>query len=113
MFNISKPSSSSSSLSSQQQQQQQQQASTSSSTSVGVKIGAYDILGSIGQGNFSVCKLARSRLTNQFVAIKCVVKKNLDSTHLSRIYREIEIMKSLDHQHIIKLNQVFIYFSYL
>jgi len=110
MFNISKPSSSSSSssLSSQQQQQQQQ-----APTSVGVKIGAYDLLGSIGQGNFSVCKLARSRLTNQFVAIKCVVKKNLDSTHLSRIYREIEIMKSLDHQHIIKLNQVFIYFSYL
>jgi hypothetical protein len=112
MFNISKPSSSSSSSLSSQQQQQHQ-ASTSSSTSTGVKIGAYDILGSIGQGNFSVCKLARSRLTNQFVAIKCVVKKNLDSTHLSRIYREIEIMKSLDHQHIIKLNQVGIYIIYL
>ena len=71
-----------------------------------IKIGSYDILGSIGQGNFSVCKLAKSRLTNQMMAIKCIVKKNVDSTHLARIYREIEIMKSLDHPNIIKLNQV-------
>ena len=75
-------------------------------TKPGLKIGAYDILGTIGQGNFSICKLALSRLTNQMVAIKCLVKKNLDSTHLTRIYREIEIMKSLDHPNIIKLNQV-------
>ena len=40
------------------------------------------------------------------VAIKCVDKKNLDTSHLTRLYREIEIMKSLDHQHIIKLSQV-------
>lgn len=93
MLNISKTQSSSPS--------QQTSSATSS-----IKIGAYDILGSIGQGNFSVCKLARSRLSNQFVAIKCVVKKNLDTTHLSRIYREIEIMKSIDHPNIIKLNQV-------
>ena len=71
-----------------------------------IKIGSYDILGSIGQGNFSVCKLAKSRLTNQMMAIKCIVKKNVDSMHLARIYREIEIMKSLDHPNIIKLNQV-------
>ncbi len=94
MLNISKTPSSSS------------PSQQTSSATPGIKIGAYDILGSIGQGNFSVCKLARSRLTNQFVAIKCVVKKNLDTTHLSRIYREIEIMKSIDHPNIIKLNQV-------
>lgn len=43
-------------------------------------------------------------------AIKCIEKKNLDSAHLTRLYREIEIMKSLDHQHIVKLCQVIIIF---
>ena len=40
------------------------------------------------------------------VAIKCLEKRNLDTVHLNRIYREIEIMKSLEHPNIIKLNQV-------
>lgn len=74
--------------------------------SSGIKVGAYNILGTIGHGNFSVCKLARHSITNHQVAIKCIEKKNLDQTSSTRIYREIEIMKSLDHQHIIKLNQV-------
>lgn len=73
----------------------------------------YDLLGTIGHGNFSVCKLAEHRVTGQKFAIKCIDKKSLDDTKLSRIYREIEIMKSLDHSNIIKLNQVNIIFSIL
>ena len=37
----------------------------------------------------------------------------MDSSHLARIYREIEIMKSLDHQNIVKLCQVYKYIQAL
>lgn len=74
--------------------------------STGIKVGSYNILGTLGHGNFSVCKLARHTITNHQVAIKCIEKKNLDQTSSMRIYREIEIMKSLDHQNIVKLDQV-------
>lgn len=72
-----------------------------------IKIGTYELLGTIGHGNFSVCKLALNKLTNAKVAIKCIEKKSIDESHLKRIYKEIDIMKSLDHKHIIKLYQVF------
>lgn len=75
-------------------------------TSANIRLGSYDILGNIGHGNFSICKLGQHRVTRQKVAIKCIEKRNLDTTHLTRIYREIEIMKSLQHPNIIKLNQV-------
>jgi serine/threonine protein kinase len=71
-----------------------------------LKVGTYNILGTLGHGNFSVCKLARHTITNHQVAIKCIEKKNLDQASSNRMYREIEIMKSLDHPHIIKLDQV-------
>ena len=32
-----------------------------------VKVGSYDLLKTIGKGNFSICKLALNRLTNQKV----------------------------------------------
>ncbi|KAI5608346.1 serine/threonine-protein kinase SIK2 isoform 1 [Silurus asotus] len=40
------------------------------------------------------------------VAIKIIDKTLLDSANLEKIYREVEIMKLLDHPHIIKLYQV-------
>lgn len=74
--------------------------------SVYARVGSYDLLRTIGHGNFSVCKLAQNRHTQDLFAIKCIQKKNLDSYNLARVYREIEIMKSLDHPNIIKLHQV-------
>ena len=84
----------------------QSQTQSQSSTAVYARVGSYDLLRTIGHGNFSVCKLAEHRITNQTYAIKCIQKKNLDSVNLARVYREIEIMKSLDHPNIIKLHQV-------
>lgn len=81
-------------------------SATSSSSSCPPRVGSYDLLRTIGHGNFSVCKLAEHRVTNEKFAIKCIPKKNLDPYNLTRVYREIEIMKSLDHPNIIKLNQV-------
>lgn len=40
------------------------------------------------------------------VAIKIIDKSQLDSSNLQKVYREVEILKRLDHPHIIKLYQV-------
>ncbi|KFO86208.1 Serine/threonine-protein kinase SIK2, partial [Buceros rhinoceros silvestris] len=40
------------------------------------------------------------------VAIKIIDKSQLDAVNLEKIYREVQIMKMLDHPHIIKLYQV-------
>lgn len=40
------------------------------------------------------------------VAIKIIDKTQLDAVNLEKIYREVQIMKMLDHSHIIKLYQV-------
>jgi serine/threonine protein kinase len=73
-----------------------------------IRIGSYDILATIGHGNFSVCKLAEHVGTRERVAIKCIEKKSLDTYHLARLDREIEIMRSLDHPNIIKLSKVMV-----
>lgn len=44
--------------------------------------------------------------TNLQVAIKIIDKTRLDSSNLEKIYREVQIMKLLNHPHIIKLYQV-------
>ncbi|XP_062364624.1 serine/threonine-protein kinase SIK2 [Cinclus cinclus] len=71
-----------------------------------VRVGFYDIEGTLGKGNFAVVKLARHRITRSEVAIKIIDKSQLDAVNLQKIYREVQIMKMLDHPHIIKLYQV-------
>lgn len=71
-----------------------------------IRLADFLILKTIGYGNFSVCKLGQHCTSQKKVAIKCIQKKNLDPQHLTRIYREIQIMKSLDHPNIIKLDKV-------
>lgn len=97
------------SIQSTQNHSVQSSNSTDGSNNKNIKIGTYELLGTIGHGNFSVCKLALNKLSNNKVAIKCIEKKSLDESHLKRIYKEIDIMKSLDHKHIIKLYQVCLY----
>uniref|UniRef100_A0A1A9X5L2 non-specific serine/threonine protein kinase n=1 Tax=Glossina brevipalpis TaxID=37001 RepID=A0A1A9X5L2_9MUSC len=71
-----------------------------------IRVGFYDIERTIGKGNFAVVKLARHRITKNEVAIKIIDKSQLDATNLQKVYREVEIMKRLNHPHIIKLYQV-------
>ncbi|XP_043356935.1 serine/threonine-protein kinase SIK2 isoform X2 [Dermochelys coriacea] len=71
-----------------------------------VRVGFYDIEGTLGKGNFAVVKLGRHRITRSEVAIKIIDKSQLDAVNLEKIYREVQIMKMLDHPHIIKLYQV-------
>uniref|UniRef100_A0A1B6CBB5 non-specific serine/threonine protein kinase n=1 Tax=Clastoptera arizonana TaxID=38151 RepID=A0A1B6CBB5_9HEMI len=71
-----------------------------------IRVGFYDIERTIGKGNFAVVKLARHRITKTEVAIKIIDKSQLDAVNLEKVYREVDIMKQLDHPHIIKLYQV-------
>ncbi|XP_067897422.1 serine/threonine-protein kinase SIK2-like isoform X2 [Heterodontus francisci] len=71
-----------------------------------LRVGFYDIEKTLGKGNFAVVKLARHRVTRSRVAIKIIDKSRLDPRNLEKIYREVQIMKLLNHPHIIKLYQV-------
>ncbi|XP_068127141.1 serine/threonine-protein kinase SIK1 [Hyperolius riggenbachi] len=71
-----------------------------------LRVGFYDIEGTLGKGNFAVVKLARHRVTNTQVAIKIIDKTRLDRTNLEKIYREVQIMKRLRHPNVIRLYQV-------
>ncbi|XP_060689887.1 serine/threonine-protein kinase SIK1 isoform X2 [Hemiscyllium ocellatum] len=71
-----------------------------------LRVGFYEIERTLGKGNFAVVKLARHRVTRSRVAIKIIDKTRLDPGNLQKIYREVQIMKLLNHPHIIKLYQV-------
>nr|CAB3263651.1 MAP/microtubule affinity-regulating kinase 3 [Phallusia mammillata] len=69
-------------------------------------IGHYRILKTIGKGNFAKVKLARHVLTGREVAIKMIDKKALNPSSLQKLFREVRIMKNLDHPNIVKLYEV-------
>ncbi|KAG7258878.1 hypothetical protein CRUP_018565 [Coryphaenoides rupestris] len=71
-----------------------------------LQVGFYEILRTLGKGNFAVVKLARHKVTKTQVAIKIIDKTRLNPSDLEKIYREVQIMKLLNHPHIIKLYQV-------
>lgn len=71
-----------------------------------LQVGFYEIIRTLGKGNFAVVKLARHKVTKTLVAIKIIDKTRLNPSNLEKIYREVQIMKLLNHPHIIKLYQV-------
>uniref|UniRef100_A0A8C7IAE1 non-specific serine/threonine protein kinase n=1 Tax=Oncorhynchus kisutch TaxID=8019 RepID=A0A8C7IAE1_ONCKI len=75
-------------------------------SSLPLQVGFYEIIRTLGKGNFAVVKLARHKVTKTQVAIKIIDKTRLNPSNLEKIYREVQIMKLLNHPHIIKLYQV-------
>lgn len=107
-----------------------------------LQVGFYEIIRTLGKGNFAVVKLARHKVTKTQVsslssppataiqhiifllpflnlilsilpwqvAIKIIDKTRLNPSNLEKIYREVQIMKLLNHPHIIKLYQVCVIF---
>jgi carbon catabolite-derepressing protein kinase len=68
------------------------------------RIGAYNIVKTLGEGSFGKVKLAVHRGTGQQVALKIISRKNLISRDMQgRVEREIEYLQLLRHPHIIKL----------
>uniref|UniRef100_H3AX53 Serine/threonine-protein kinase MARK2 n=1 Tax=Latimeria chalumnae TaxID=7897 RepID=H3AX53_LATCH len=69
-------------------------------------IGNYKLLKTIGKGNFAKVKLARHVLTGKEVAVKIIDKTQLNSSSLQKLFREVRIMKILNHPNIVKLFEV-------
>uniref|UniRef100_A0A3P9KQY0 non-specific serine/threonine protein kinase n=1 Tax=Oryzias latipes TaxID=8090 RepID=A0A3P9KQY0_ORYLA len=63
-------------------------------------IGQYRLLKTIGKGNFAKVKLARHVLTGKEVGKKCIF------LFLLQLFREVRIMKLLNHPNIVKLFEV-------
>ncbi|KAH8911997.1 Pkinase-domain-containing protein [Coniochaeta sp. PMI_546] len=71
------------------------------------RIGAYNIIRTLGEGSFGKVKLAVHRSTGQQVALKIITRKKLISRDMQgRVEREIEYLQLLRHPHIIKLYTV-------
>uniref|UniRef100_H2ZMM2 non-specific serine/threonine protein kinase n=1 Tax=Ciona savignyi TaxID=51511 RepID=H2ZMM2_CIOSA len=68
----------------------------------------YDFYGNLGKGTYGKVKLARHRETGNMVAVKTIkkdkIKHDVDMKH---IRREMEIMSSIQHDHIIQIFEVF------
>ncbi|CAF5198842.1 unnamed protein product, partial [Rotaria magnacalcarata] len=69
-------------------------------------IGKYRFIKTIGKGNFAKVKLAKHIPTGREVAIKIIDKTQLNPTSLQKLFREVKIMKGLDHPNIVKLFEV-------
>ncbi|KAK0728677.1 Pkinase-domain-containing protein [Lasiosphaeria miniovina] len=68
------------------------------------RIGAYEVIRTLGEGSFGKVKLAKHRSTGQLVALKIISRKKLISRDMQgRVEREIEYLQLLRHPHIIKL----------
>lgn len=68
----------------------------------------YKFVRLIGKGAFSKVHLAINILTGAYVAIKCIEKSMMsDKINKKKILNEIFILKTIDHENIIKLLEVF------
>ncbi|CRL04630.1 CLUMA_CG017698, isoform A [Clunio marinus] len=66
----------------------------------------YKLLKTIGKGNFARVMLARHMPTGSEVAIKIIDKTQLNTNSLEKLFREVSIMKLLNHPNIVKLYEV-------
>lgn len=79
---------------------------SSSSSMREQQIKQYKLLKTIGKGNFARVMLARHLPTGSEVAIKIIDKTQLNANSLEKLFREVSIMKILNHPNIVKLYEV-------
>jgi MAP/microtubule affinity-regulating kinase len=79
---------------------------SSSSSMREQQIKQYKLLKTIGKGNFARVMLARHQPTGSEVAIKIIDKTQLNTNSLEKLFREVSIMKILNHPNIVKLYEV-------
>ena len=66
----------------------------------------YEIMEIIGTGSSSLVYLARHKVTNLLVAIKMIRKNYDDKSEITRIWREISLMKQVHHPFIAELFEI-------
>ncbi|CAH8498995.1 unnamed protein product [Heterobilharzia americana] len=69
-------------------------------------VGKYKFIRTIGKGNFAKVKLASHVITGQQVAIKIIDKTQLSPSSRQKLFREVRLMKLLDHPNIVKLFEI-------
>ncbi|KAK4515419.1 uncharacterized protein ATC70_010364 [Mucor velutinosus] len=71
------------------------------------KLGPYNLLQTLGEGEFGKVKLGIHIETGQEVAIKLIKKEGDGSdTRINKVEREISVLKTLNHPYIVKLYNV-------
>ncbi|XP_051862434.1 calcium/calmodulin-dependent protein kinase kinase 1-like [Drosophila albomicans] len=84
-----------------------------------LQLNQYKLMDQIGQGSYGLVKLAYSEEDSTHYAMKILSKKRLErqaalmrrspkqaTSYLDRVYREIAVLKKLDHPNIVKLVEV-------
>ncbi|KAL9178277.1 hypothetical protein ACHAXT_001705 [Thalassiosira profunda] len=66
----------------------------------------YDVHEKLGEGAFAVVKKATRKETGETCAIKIVNRSSLNKEVEAALQQEIEILKELDHRHIMRLDNV-------
>ncbi|KAL3318981.1 MAP microtubule affinity-regulating kinase 1 [Cichlidogyrus casuarinus] len=87
-------------------QKVQENVLKSSARSGELCIGKYQIVKTIGKGNFAKVKLATHCVTGENVAIKIIDKTLLTPTSRQKMSREVRNMQDLDHPNIVKLYEI-------
>lgn len=69
----------------------------------------YELLEQLGEGHFAKVRKARDRKTGKEVAVKLISKHQIisDEHQLKALFSEINIMKNLNHPHIVRLIDVY------
>lgn len=71
-----------------------------------IKLGNFNLKEVLGKGSFGVVYRARSKLTNNNYAIKCIDKSKVIED-LSSIERELIILMNIKHENIMKFYNYF------
>ncbi|XP_017036258.1 putative mitogen-activated protein kinase 14C [Drosophila kikkawai] len=67
----------------------------------------YEIVGPLGAGSFGQVAKARLQDTANYVAMKKLLRPFESSDHAKRVYREIRLLKHMDHVNVISLLDTF------
>lgn len=71
----------------------------------------YEILEILGAGSFGTVRKCQNKTTGEYFACKSIAKENV--TNVQTLQREIEILKTVRHPHIIRLHDVYEDNSYI
>ncbi|XP_024913534.1 serine/threonine-protein kinase BRSK1 isoform X3 [Cynoglossus semilaevis] len=70
-------------------------------------VGPYRLEKTLGKGQTGLVKLGVHCITGQKVAIKIVNREKLSESVLTKVEREIAILKLIEHPHVLKLHDVY------
>lgn len=67
----------------------------------------YDIKEVVGKGGFGEVKRIIHKMTGEVRAVKIIRKEQCDEGFLKSLSNEINILRMLDHPHIVKLYEIY------